>query len=344
MSDKYLIVGLGNPGLKYEKTRHNVGWWVIDELVKRYNLGGGHDEKRAVVWDGNIKGKSVKLVKPLTFMNLSGESVRPLVDFYKIDLDRVIVIHDDLDTPFGTLKLRKTGGHGGQNGLRNIIQHLGTQDFARVRFGIGRPPGKMKPVDYVLQAFYGDDEILAQEVTGKVADAVETWLMEGIDNAMTQHNGDINGQSKEPKVKPKEQLKIYERAHELAPNDPEPLSKLIGIQKQLGKLDDAAHNHLKLAELYIAQDKPHRARSEWEKAVSVRPELIEVHHAIAEAYMEKNNAKKAVSRYLILAEYLIEQKDIEQAIQNIETALAINPQHPKALDLYKSLMERTTEE
>jgi len=344
MADKYLIVGLGNPGRKYENTRHNVGWWVIDELVKRYNMGGGRDEKRAVTWDGVIKGKKVKLVKPLTFMNLSGESVRPLMDYYDIPLENLIVIHDDLDIDFGTIKLRKTGGHSGQNGVRNIIQHLGTKDFARVRFGIGRPPGRMRPVDFVLQAFHGDDEILAREVATQSANAIETWLVEDIDKAMSAHNGDATDDNKEKKPKPKEQLKIYQRAHELNPNDPKPLSKLISVQKKLGKLEDAVDNHLKLADLYEEVGKPHLARAEKEKAVTIKPELTQIQQDIAQWYVNKDNSKKAVSRYLILADYYIKHDMIDDAVQILETALEINPQHPKAIEMYESLIERPTEE
>ncbi len=344
MADKYLIVGLGNPGAKYEKTRHNVGWWVIDELVKRYDMGGGRDEKRAVTWDGIIKGKKVKLIKPLTYMNLSGESVRPLMDYYDIPLENLIVIHDDLDIDFGTIKLRKTGGHGGQNGIRNIIQHLGTKDFTRIRFGIGRPPGKMRPVDFVLQAFYGDDDILAGEVATKAASAVETWLVEGVDKAMSHHNGDATDEKKDNKPKPKEQLKIYQRAHELNPNDPNPLKKLISVQKKLGKLDNAVENHLKLAQIYENTGKPHLARAEKEKAVTIKPELTQIQQDIAEWYVNKDNSKKAVSRYLILADYYITHDMIQDAVQVIETALEINPQHPKAIQMYEDLMERPTEE
>lgn len=339
MADKYLIVGLGNPGAKYEKTRHNVGWWVIDELIKRYDMGGGRDEKRAVTWDGIIKNKKVKLVKPLTYMNLSGESVRPLMDYYDIPLENLIVIHDDLDIDFGTLKLRKTGGHGGQNGVRNIIQHLGTKDFARIRFGIGRPPGRMRPVDFVLQAFYGDDEILAHEVASQSANAIETWLTDGIDKAMSAHNGDATDSTSNPqKPKPKEQLKLYQRAHELSPNDPKPLSKLISVQKKLGKLDQAVENHLKLADIYENDGKPHLARAEKEKAVTIKPELTQIQRDIAEWYMAKDNSKKAVSRYLILADYYIQQNMTDEALQVIETALEINPQHPKAIEVYEALI------
>ena len=343
MAEKYLIVGLGNPGAKYAKTRHNVGWWVIDELVKRYEMGPGRDDKRAITWDGIIQGKKVKLAKPLTYMNLSGESVRPLMDYYDIPLDKLIVIHDDIDTPLGVLRLRKSGGHGGQNGIRNIVQHLGTKDFARVRFGIGRPPGKMRPVDFVLQAFHGDDEILAREVTDKAVKAIETWLTQGIDQAMTQHNGDINGKP-QPKAKPKEQLQLYQRAHDLAPSDPGPLSKLISLQKKLGKLDEAVANHLKLADIYDALGKPHLARSEKEKAVAMNPALVDIQRDIAERYLETNNTKKAVNRYLILTDYFMQHNDLENATETVKTALEINPQHPKAIAIYNRLMENTPEE
>ena len=177
MAEKRLIVGLGNPGARYEKTRHNVGWRVIDALVRRHYLGGGRSEQRAQTWDGAIRSVRVKLAKPLTYMNRSGESVRALMDYYSIAIENLIVVHDDLDSPFGILRLRKAGGHGGQNGLRSIIQHLGDDAFARVRFGIGRPPGKMQPVDFVLQRFNGDDAILADEVAVNAADAIEVWLM-----------------------------------------------------------------------------------------------------------------------------------------------------------------------
>ena len=153
MSSKHLIVGLGNPGSKYEKTRHNIGFRVVDELVRRYDLGAGRGERRALTWDGTVTGTRIKLAKPTTFMNRSGESIRQLTDYYDIPLSNLLVVHDDLDTVFGILRLRRNGGHGGQNGLRSIVQHLGRKDFARLRFGIGRPPGKMDPVDYVLQPF-----------------------------------------------------------------------------------------------------------------------------------------------------------------------------------------------
>ncbi len=336
MADRYLIAGLGNPGPKYAKTRHNVGWRVIDELVQRYGLAAGRAEKRAHTWDGIGKGKKIKVAKPLTYMNRSGESIRPLMDYYDISLDHLMVIHDDLDTAFGILKLRKSGGHGGQNGLRSIIQHLGSKNFARLRFGIGRPPGRMPPVDFVLHAFQGDDEIVAQEVVSRAADAIEMWLTDGIEKAMSTYNGSPS--QPEPKAKPEERLKICQRAHALAPSDPKPLSKLIAIQKKLGRLDDAAAGHLKLARLYETVGKSSLARAEKERAVAIQPQLVDVQRDIAEWYRQQANPKKAVSRYLILADYYLRQDNMTAALATVETALAINPQHPKALKIHQALV------
>jgi PTH1 family peptidyl-tRNA hydrolase len=198
MTDRFLIVGLGNPGAKYESTRHNLGFWTIDELARRHGLNFGKAERKAISADGVIRDRRVILAKPQTFMNLSGEAVRSLADFYKIPIERIIVIHDDLDLPLGTLRLRKTGSAGGQNGVKSIIQQLGTQDFARVRVGIGRPPGRMDAAAYVLQPFSGDDAITARIAVERAADAVETWLISGIEIAMTRHNGTIE----QPRIQP----------------------------------------------------------------------------------------------------------------------------------------------
>lgn len=340
MAEKRLIVGLGNPGAKYEKTRHNVGWRVIDELVRRHDLGNGRSERRAQTWDGAIRAVRVKLAKPLTFMNRSGESVRALMDYYDIASDYLIVVLDDLDTPFGKLRLRKSGGHGGQKGLRSIIQHLGGDAFARLRFGIGRPPGKMQPVDFVLQPLKGDDAILADEVTVRAADAIEVWLSDGIEAAMSQFNGDAPRQA-DSRSKPEleEQLAIYQRARELAPSDPKALTKLVSIQKKLGQLDEAVSGHLRLAELYESQGESRQAYSERIKAVTIKPDLIDVQCAIAEWFLAQDNAKKAVARYLILADHL-RKRDPEAAAAAIERALAINPQHPNALAYQRQLQEK----
>lgn len=198
MSERTLIVGLGNPGKQYENTRHNVGFWTVDELARRWGMSFGKVERKAQVADGVIRERRVLLAKPQTYMNLSGEAVRSLADFYKIDIANVFIVSDDLDLPIGTLRLRKTGSHGGQNGIRSVLQHLGTQEVARARIGIGRPPGKMDPAAYVLRPFDGDDAITIRIVVDRAADAVETWLTDGIELAMTRHNGNVD----EPKPTP----------------------------------------------------------------------------------------------------------------------------------------------
>jgi len=342
--ERYLIVGLGNPGRKYEQTRHNVGFWVVEELAKRHGMAErSRKERKAIVTDGEINGKRVILAKPQTYMNLSGESVRALLDFYKLPVEQVIVVHDDLDTPLGTLKLRKKGGHGGQNGIRNIIQHLGTQEFARVRFGIDRPPGRMAAKDYVLQPFHGDDRILADQVTGTAADAIEFWLENGIEAAMSQFNGDVTETDEPPKMSAKEELALYERAHELAPNDPKPLEKLVGVLKRLGKLDDAADVHLKLAALYDAEGRAAKARGQRERAVSIKPEWVDVQRQIAATYEAQNNKKKAVNRWLSLAEYYEGRSEWDAAIAAAAEALRVNPQHPRALQLHADYQQRVAE-
>lgn len=188
---RYLIVGLGNPGQDYAKTRHNFGFMAVEELARRHNLAFTRAEKKAQIADGLIGDKRVLLVKPQTYMNDSGLAVRALLDFYKIDLTQMIVAADDLDIPFGTLRIRKGGSDGGQRGVRSMIQHLGTKEFARARMGIGRPPGKMDPAAYVLRPFLGDDAITAQLVYERTATAIESWLKDGLDLTMTRFNGSI---------------------------------------------------------------------------------------------------------------------------------------------------------
>ena len=189
MAEVYLIVGLGNPGPRYERTRHNIGFMTVERLAQKHGLSFSKIEHRAQVASGTILGRRVILAKPQTFMNLSGDSIAPLARFYKIEPDHIIVVHDDLDLPLGTLRLRKSGSSGGQNGLKHIRQRMGTQDIPRVRIGVGRPPGRMDPVDYVMTPFKGDDEILAVEVQDRAITATETWLTDGIELAMSRHNG-----------------------------------------------------------------------------------------------------------------------------------------------------------
>ncbi len=337
MSNKYLIVGLGNPGRRYATTRHNAGFWVVGELARRHDLSKFTEERKALTADGIIGGKRVLLAMPQTYMNLSGESVRALVDFYKIDLDKLIVIYDDMDLPVGTLRLRRGGGHGGQNGMRNIILHLGSKDFARVRYGIGKPPGRMKPRDYVLQGFSGDEAIVAQQVVERAADAVESWLAVGIEQAMQRFNGDVTDGKKNASEKPaaEEQLQLAERAHELHPNDPRPLEKMTSLYKKLRRLDDAARAHLLLGELHRANGDEKQWLYQWGQAVKVRPALVDVREEIALAYEEQENPKRAVQTWIALAEYQHSQGDNESAIASLEEALRVNPQHPKAQALLR---------
>lgn len=336
MNDRYLIVGLGNPGHEYEKTRHNVGFWVIDELARRHHITAApRRERKALVVDGHIGAKRVLLAKPQTYMNLSGEAVRALVDFYKIDYDRLIIIYDDLDTPFGVLKIRKSGGHGGQNGLRSIIQHLGTQDFARIRFGIGRPPGKMRGRDYVLATFQGDDLILAKEMTEKAAQAVEIWLKEGIDIAMTRVNGEAAAKDAPPD--PEAELALALRAAQLAPSDPKPLERVVALLKRLKRLDEARDGHLLLADLYEKAGKRASAIVNLERAASLQPEDAALYEKLVQAYLADNNPKKAAHRHLLWSEAARKKGDIAEARRAVQAALALNPQHPKALALLAEL-------
>jgi PTH1 family peptidyl-tRNA hydrolase len=189
MSDRSLIVGLGNPGREYEKTRHNIGFRCVDAIAAAYGITVVRKQARALLGDGLIADHKVLLAKPQTYMNLSGEAVRALLDFYKIPLENLLVISDDMDIPLGTLRIRQKGGTGGQKGLKSITEHLGTQEFARLRVGIGRPPGRMEPADYVLQDFESADQILVIETLDRVIKSIETWLRFGIAIMMTRHNG-----------------------------------------------------------------------------------------------------------------------------------------------------------
>lgn len=185
----WLIVGLGNPGQKYLETRHNAGWHLLDTIVKD-NPQFRFDEKRskALIARGALAGAKVALVKPQTYMNLSGEAVGPVARFYKIPPERILVAFDDLDLPPAKLRLRPKGGAGGHKGMRSLIQHLGTEEFPRLRLGIGRPPGQMPVEAYVLQKFRADEwaEMLVTYEQGVAA--VEAVLLEGIDRAMNRFN------------------------------------------------------------------------------------------------------------------------------------------------------------
>lgn len=188
--DKVLIAGLGNPGRKYKKNRHNVGFMAVERLADAHSIALSQVEQRAVVGSGHIAGRSVILAKPQTYMNKSGDAVGPLAKYYKIEPGDVLVIYDDLDLPLGTLRLREQGGAGGHNGMKSIIHHLGN-DFPRLRVGIGRPPGRMPPSAYVLQDFGDDEWPVVAQVLDRVADAVGVFLRDGVDLAMSRFNGSV---------------------------------------------------------------------------------------------------------------------------------------------------------
>ncbi|WP_277932401.1 aminoacyl-tRNA hydrolase [Bacillus cereus group sp. BfR-BA-01352] len=171
-----LIVGLGNPGREYELTRHNIGFMAIDELAKRWNISLNEQKFKGVFGAGFVNGEKVILLKPLTYMNLSGESIRPLMDYYKIDVEDFVVLYDDLDIPVGKLRLRMKGSAGGHNGVKSTISHLGTQEFQRIRMGIDRPKNGMKVVDYVLGRFTSEEIPDVNHSIEKAADACGEWL------------------------------------------------------------------------------------------------------------------------------------------------------------------------
>ena len=193
MSNTKLIVGLGNPGPRYARNRHNIGFQCVDLLARRHQLDMGRLQHRASVGNGWLTRRDqrckVILAKPLTYMNASGQAVGPLLRFYQIEPEDLIVVHDDLDLESGKLRLRRNGSSGGQRGIQSIIQHLGSQEFHRARIGIGRPPGRMDPADYVLQDFTPAEEEVFAVLREKVCDALECWVFEGIEAAMNQYNG-----------------------------------------------------------------------------------------------------------------------------------------------------------
>ncbi|MEN4011110.1 MAG: aminoacyl-tRNA hydrolase [Chloroflexota bacterium] len=185
----FLLVGLGNPGREYRHTRHNVGFMVIDRLAQETGIGLIRVQQKAITGMGMLGEHKVLLAKPQTFMNLSGESVGGLARFYKIAPEKVIVTHDDLDLPFGTLRLRPGGGSAGQKGIQSIITRLGTQEFPRLRFGIGRPPGSKHGASYVLHGFSAVEQKELDFLLSRAAEALRTFVNEGLEMAMNRYNG-----------------------------------------------------------------------------------------------------------------------------------------------------------
>jgi len=191
MTDTYLIIGLGNPGREYKDTRHNIGFMLIDNIAVRLNARGMKLQSKAIVISALHEERKIVLAKPQTYMNLSGQSVQGLLHFYKIPFENLLVAHDDLDLPLGTIRIRPSGGPGGQRGMASTIEKLGTKDFPRLRLGIGRPPGRMEAKDYVLQNFSKDDFALLPDVLNRASEAALTFVTNGLNAAMNKFNGDI---------------------------------------------------------------------------------------------------------------------------------------------------------
>ncbi|MFD0717129.1 aminoacyl-tRNA hydrolase [Paenibacillus sp. GCM10027626] len=183
------IVGLGNPGTAYAGTRHNVGFMAVDALAKRLGINVTQSRSKALVGEGHAGGTKVVLLKPMTYMNLSGEAVRGYMDYYKADIEDLIVIYDDLDTETGKIRLRYQGSAGGHNGIKSIIQHTGTQQFNRIRMGISRPQPGMNIADYVLSAFAKSEAPLIAEMIERTCDALEFSLTNSFDKTMAKFNG-----------------------------------------------------------------------------------------------------------------------------------------------------------
>jgi PTH1 family peptidyl-tRNA hydrolase len=177
---RWLIAGLGNPGPQYAGNRHNVGFLCCDLLAAEAGIGLKRDRSRAMAGAGSLAAVPVVLAKPITFMNLSGGPLSALRGFYKIPPTRIVVIHDELDLPFTSVRLKLGGGDNGHNGLRSVTAALGTRDYYRVRVGIGRPPGRMDPADYVLRDFAAAERAELPEILGRAADAVRVLLTDGL--------------------------------------------------------------------------------------------------------------------------------------------------------------------
>ena len=184
----YIIVGLGNPGDKYAKTRHNVGFNVIDLLAKEYSIDVSRIKHKALTGEGRVGTEKVILVKPITYMNLSGESVADICNYYNIDLENLIVIYDDIDLDIGKIRIRKKGSGGTHNGMRSIIKCLGSNEFPRVRVGISRPQNGRYLADFVLSRFSKEDEKNLQESYEHAVAAVDCAIRENLDLAMNRYN------------------------------------------------------------------------------------------------------------------------------------------------------------
>jgi len=188
--DRWLVAGLGNPGPSYAGNRHNAGCLAADVLAARAGVRFRAGKFRAMAAEGRLAGFGVIFVKPLTFMNDSGIAVAGISGYYRLEPDRIVVVHDELDLPFGTIRLKRGGGDNGHNGLRSVTAHLGTREYYRVRIGIGRPPGRMDPAAYVLRDFSAAERKELPFVLDRAADAVEALLTDGLAAAQNTFHGE----------------------------------------------------------------------------------------------------------------------------------------------------------
>ncbi len=184
----YIIVGLGNPEPEYSNTRHNMGFDTINKIAKKYNIEFSKTKFKGIYGTGTIEGEKVILLKPQTFMNLSGESIKEIIDFYKLNTDNLIIIYDDIDIEPGIIKLRKTGGPGTHNGMKSVIKEIGTEKFPRVRVGIGKPEHKGDLINYVIGKIPEEDRVILDKSTDLARDAVIEIIKNGMDKAMNLFN------------------------------------------------------------------------------------------------------------------------------------------------------------
>ncbi|MEG1256924.1 aminoacyl-tRNA hydrolase [Clostridium sp.] len=182
----YLVVGLGNPGDRYDKTRHNVGFDIVDLCESKYNLVVNRTKFKGVYGEGNIGNEKVIFLKPQTFMNLSGESVRSIIDFYKIPTENIIVIYDDISLEVGRLRIKTKGSAGGHNGIKNIIAHIGTDEFPRIKVGVGEPTYDL--IKFVTDRFSNEDRVIMERAFAGAVDAIEIMILKGNNEAMNQFN------------------------------------------------------------------------------------------------------------------------------------------------------------
>ena len=185
----YIIAGLGNPGKEYENTRHNIGFDVIDRLAEEENIAVMESKHKALIGKGYVAGQKVILAKPQTFMNLSGDSVQPLMSWYRLSSRKLLVIHDELDLEPGRIKIKSGGGLAGHNGLKSIVQRLGTQDFYRLRLGVGRPPDRDNVISWVLGRFPAQEKTRAEESIKEAVEAILCFAADGPEKAANRYNG-----------------------------------------------------------------------------------------------------------------------------------------------------------